>query len=284
MPNAHSTLGSLFEDIADQIRLKDGTTEAEDPIVADNFPTRISQISTDPSGDATATAEDILAPKTAYSKGQKLTGTIATKNDSGSVTLNITTTSKSYTAGYYPNAHGAAITTQTKSAIPTESAQTISPDSGKVLSSVSVGAISKTYVGSDIARNDSTDLTVSGATVSVPAGYYDEDTSKSVSTTTHPDPTVSTSFNSANNKLQITASHTQGTGYVSGGTTTASTNINGGTVTKSGKTVTTSAGYYDAAVNTSVDTATQATPSMSATHDSTNKKLVVTASSTQASG
>lgn len=38
------------------------------------------------------------------------TGTIVTKTDSGNVTLNAGTTSKSYPAGYYPNAHGAVVT------------------------------------------------------------------------------------------------------------------------------------------------------------------------------
>ena len=71
----HTTLSSLFDDIAAAIRDKDGTSES---IVADTFPERIAAIDTDPSGDATATAADILSPKTAYSGGQKLTGTMPT--------------------------------------------------------------------------------------------------------------------------------------------------------------------------------------------------------------
>ena len=69
---------------------------------------------------------------------------------------------------------------QSKSATPTESAQTISPDTGYLLSSVSVGAISSSYVGSGITRRDSTDLSASGNTVSVPAGYYESAASKAV--------------------------------------------------------------------------------------------------------
>jgi hypothetical protein len=45
---------------------------------------------------------------------------------------------------------------------------------------INVSAIPSDYVGSEIARRDSDDLTASGAAVSVPAGYYDEAASKSV--------------------------------------------------------------------------------------------------------
>lgn len=70
-------------------------------------------------------------------------------------------------------ASGSTPTMQAKTATPTESTQTVTPDQGyDGLSSVEVGAISSTYVGSGITRRSSTDLTASGATVAVPAGYY----------------------------------------------------------------------------------------------------------------
>ena len=43
MPNTHSTLTSLFSDIADAIREKTGSSET---IVADDFPTAIANIPT----------------------------------------------------------------------------------------------------------------------------------------------------------------------------------------------------------------------------------------------
>lgn len=88
--------------------------------------------------------------------------------------------------------------TKSKSYTPTESAQSedVTADSGydaleKV--SVSVGAISSSYVGSGVARKSSTDLEVSGATVTAPAGYYSSSASKAVSSMTLPTSTSGSS-------------------------------------------------------------------------------------------
>lgn len=53
MPNTHSNITDLFDDIADAIREQDETT---DPIVADTFPARIRAI---PSGGGT---DGVIAP------------------------------------------------------------------------------------------------------------------------------------------------------------------------------------------------------------------------------
>ena len=84
-----------------------------------------------------------------------------------------------------------SLQTKTKSYTPSETAQseTVTADSGydgldEV--SISVGAISSTYVGSGITQRSSTDLSASGDTVTVPAGYYASQATKSVSSMTLP--------------------------------------------------------------------------------------------------
>lgn len=63
---------------------------------------------------------------------------------------------------------------QTKTNIsPTESSQTITPDAGyDGLDSVQINAIPSSYVGSGVTRRSSSDLSISGPTVTAPAGYY----------------------------------------------------------------------------------------------------------------
>jgi len=80
-----------------------------------------------------------------------------------------------------------------------------------------------------IATKTSSNLTSSGATVTVPAGYYASQATKSVATATQATPSVSIDANG-----KITASATQTAGYVSAGTKTGTKQM----TTQAAKTIT----------------------------------------------
>lgn len=117
-----------------------------------------------------------------------------------------------------------SLQTKTKTYTPTASQQTetISADSGYDgldTVSISVGAIDSNYVGTGITRRSSTDLTASGATVTVPSGYYSAQASKSVASGTAGTPTA-TKGTVSNHSISVTPSVTNTTGYITGSTKT----------------------------------------------------------------
>ena len=155
------------------------------------------------------------------------------------------------------NVSGGAPTlqTQTKTYTPTESQQTesITADSGydgleEV--NVTVNAISSTYVGSGITRRSSSDLTASGATVTVPSGYYQSNASKAVSSGSATAPasisgtsaTVSTGTNTLTLSKTVSVTPSVTAGYVSSGTAgNASVSLTAAVTTKGTATINTSA-------------------------------------------
>jgi len=142
---------------------------------------------------------------------------------------------------------------------------------------ITVNAISPTYVGSGITRRDGTDLSASGATVTVPSGYYEDTETKSVasgsvtapSTISGTSATVSTGTNTLtlSKTVAVTPSVTT-PGYVSSGTAgnssvslTASVNTRSSDdLSVSGDTVTAPAGYYASSASKSVASGTAGTP------------------------
>ena len=171
---------------------------------------------------------------------------------------------------------GGSPTIDSLSITPSENEQTFNSSSVDGYKPVTVDAISSTYVGSGIARKSSTDLTVSGATVTAPDGYYASNASKSVTTMTLPTAvsssatsgytskaTVSRStsdqyiniapgYNSAGGYYKINAvanGSATGPSSLSGNSAAVTTGTNTLTLTKTGVTTTptVSAGYISSA-------------------------------------
>ena len=172
-------------------------------------------------------------------------------------------------AGYYASqatktvsGGGGTPNLQDKTGItPTESSQTITADTGyDGLSSVQIDAISSTYVGSGITSRSSTDLSASGATVTVPAGYYSTQATKSVASGSATAPasisgtsaSVSTGTNTLTLSKTVSVTPSVSAGYVSSGTAgnssvslTASVTTKGATTYRAGTTQQTiSSGTY----------------------------------------
>lgn len=147
---------------------------------------------------------------------------LATAIEGKGVTVPVSVTLDGYANLVDQIAQGADLQSKSVSYTPTEYAQgsTITADSGyDGLSSVdiSVGAISSSYVGSGIARKSSSDLTASGDTVTVPAGYYESAATKSVASGSEGTPTAAKGT-VLNHSVIVTPSVTNTAGYISGGT------------------------------------------------------------------
>lgn len=194
-------------------------------------------------------------------------------------------------AALYPNQMPQAIAdiqpqislqSKTKSYTPSETAQseTVSADTGYdglQQVSVSVGAISSSYVGTGVTRRTSSDLGASGATVTAPAGYYENAATKTISSgsatpaasISATGATVSTSTNTLTlSKSSVSNTPQVSAGYISAGTAgnssvslSATVNIRSSSdLTASGATVTAPAGYYESAASKSVASGTAGTP------------------------
>lgn len=127
---------------------------------------------------------------------------------------------------------------------PTESSQTIGGANYMMEGAVTVNAISSTYVGSGITRRSSSDLTASGATVTVPSGYYSAQASKAAASGTAGTPTA-TKGTVSNHSVTVTPSVTNTTGYITGSTKTGTAVTVSASELVSGSETKTANGTYD---------------------------------------
>ena len=217
-------------------------------------------INVDSNGLITATVNKDLTLTPTVVPGYVSSGTSGVITASGSETEQLTTQS------------GSTIT-------PTESEQTAVGAGKFTTGDVKVGAISSTYIGSDIPENDSSNLTASGATVTAPAGYYAENASKTIASgTVVPAASMTATgatLSSGTNTITLSKSvsntpNVSTSGYISSGTSgntdvslTASVNTRSSSdLTASGATVTAPAGYYASSASKSVSSGS-ATPAAS---------------------
>lgn len=202
---------------------------------------------------------------------------------------------------------GSTINNQNKTVTPSESIQSITADSGYTgLGTVTVNGIPFDYVGSGIDQLDSSDLTVSGATVTVPAGYYENGASKSVTTMTLPTAAASSATSDYTSKATIGRStaaqyinippgyNSTGAYYVinavadgsatgpsslSGSSATITTGTNTITLTKTGVTTTptVSAGYVSSATASTATVALTASVTVNPTPTASGATVTIPA-------
>ncbi len=151
-----------------------------------------------PSGTASTPATSVTAnPSISVSSGGLITATAsATKSVTPSVSAGWVSSGTAGTITVSGSNTSQLSTEAGKTVTPTESEQTAVASGKYTTGAIKVGAISSSYVGSGITRRDSTDLSASGATVSVPSGYYASSASKSVSSMTLPSATSASSSGS----------------------------------------------------------------------------------------
>ena len=232
--------------------------------------------------DATATADKILEGYTAYgASGEKLIGTavageaivISDTIDAHGGTIRtisgidhalqlqakiVTPTTSQQVVnpdtGYdglrqvVVEAGSPPVNNQNKTVTPSEAVQTVTADSGYTgLGTVTVDGIPLDYVGSGIDQRDSSDLTASGAMVTVPEGYYENQASKTIASgSATPAASISgtgASISTGTNTLTLTKSVSNTpqvtAGYISSGTAgSSSVSLTASVTTKAAATIT----------------------------------------------
>lgn len=125
-----------------------------------------------------AQSGDILSGKSAYDdQGNEVQGGIAAQSDSGNTTLTAVATSKSYPAGYYPNAHGAQVSVEQKTGLTLNALPfTIDASTNKLMSSAQISALGgefyRVFSGTLSVASDQSSLSFTVGFEPVFAGVY----------------------------------------------------------------------------------------------------------------
>ena len=193
---------------------------------------------------------------TGYITGSTKTGTAVSVSASELVSGNKSITSNGTnidvtnyaTVSVSVDTGGGSPTIDSLTVTPSETEQTFDSSSVDGYKPVTVEAISSTYVGSGITQRSSTDLSASGATVTVPAGYYASAASKAVASGSATGPSslsgTSASVSTGTNTLTLTktgvsTTPTVSAGYVSSATSsTATVTLTASVTTKAAATIT----------------------------------------------
>lgn len=189
------------------------------------------------SANLTVSDNNVTAPAGYYASDATATVptiALATPSVSLNTSTGLVTATVTQNAGYVDAGEQSGtkqLTVQAaKTVTPTEAEQTAVAAGKYTTGAVKVAAISSTYVGSGVARNDSSDITVSGANVTVAQGYYDKGYAVSVASGSAKTPattitvTPGISVNTSTGVVTATASGSKSVtptvtaGYVSAGT------------------------------------------------------------------
>lgn len=179
-------------------------------------------------------------------------------------------TSEGYVpSGYISIGHGYkeynAVSSNT-TITPTESSQTIGGADTMMEGAVTVSAIPSNYIGSGITQRSSTDLTVSGATVTAPAGYYASSASNTIPSGSVNNVSWTKTRPAGTNKLRITHNLSKTAGYITAGEISSYSDLTletkTVTPTTSSQTITPTSDYYylDSVTVEAMPSGTEGTP------------------------